>query len=196
MELASIKNSGSVANTQFIQKSQNQIETKPFSQQFDYHLQDVPIHRRKKNFIPDGIILIFCPGIKEFEVYFRKREPIEELRKMIEEKIKISIDNYYVICRHGIIEPGKTLDDYGVCNGDDIVLVEKGAKQAKELQNRQQWIENRQKRRENPSTAPVFPLHSVPKPKPVPVKKRKLQKQNSIEYIEELLKTVKLDNVF
>ena len=80
-------------------------------------------------------------------------------------------------------------------NGDDIVLVEKGAKHAKELQNRQQWIENREKRRQNPSTAPVFPLHNVPKPKPRPVKKRKLQKQNSIEYIEEFLKGVKLDHV-
>ena len=89
MDLASYQSSDSLTGTHMIQKSQNQIETKPFSQQFDYHLQDVPIQRRKKNFIPDGIILIFCPGIKEFEVYYRKREPIEELRQMIEEKIKI-----------------------------------------------------------------------------------------------------------
>ena len=72
-------------------------DAKPFSQQFDFHLADVPIQRRKTNFIPAGIVSIYFPGIPEFEIYFRNREPVEELRKEIEDKIQISISNYYVV---------------------------------------------------------------------------------------------------
>ena len=196
MNLSSIKASNSMAMFQLLQtKSQNQIESKPFSQQFDYHLADVPIHRKKRVFVPDGIILVFCPGIREFEVYFRKRAPVEELRKSIEEKIKMSTDKYYIVSKRGVIEPGRTLDDYGISNGDNVVLVEKGVSHNKEIENRNQWIANREKRRENPSTAPIFPLHPIKKPKPTPVKKRKIQKQSSLEAIEDILKSVKLDGL-
>ena len=172
----------------------NNIEQKPFSQQFDYHLADVPIRRRKAPFVQIGVVVVFFPGISEFEVAFRNREPVEELREAIEEKIGVSIKNYYVVCKKGIIDDGRTLDDFGIENGSNIVLVEKGISSSDRISINKQWIKNRKFRRENPTAKLTFPIQPRQKPKPKKVK-RKIQEKTSLDAIDSYLKSVKIEKL-
>jgi hypothetical protein len=197
MKISSLSSSGSFymgSKSMWGSSSLNPMLQKPFSQQFDFQLSDIPIRRRKQSFVPVGVVIVFFPGIPDFEVTYRDRQPVEELREAIEEKIRVSIKDYYVVCDKGIIPDGSTLDDYRIEPNSCIVLIEKGKKISERSLAMKQWIENRKYRRNNPSAKLVFPVQPVPKPKPKRVN-RKIREKTSIDEIDTFLRSVKIENL-
>lgn len=168
---------------------------KPQNDHLELIINPPPIVRRKKPFKPVGIVVVFFPGIPEFEVYYQNREPVEDFRKMVESKINISTEPYYVVSPHGIIKPGSTLDDYGIQNGTTILFVEKGIRNAQTMHYRDFWLKTHKERTLNPNMKIVFPSTTRDKPKPTPVKKRRAQEQTSVDALQSLLKSVNLDLV-
>ena len=154
-------------------------------------LADVPIQRKRVVYSSIGFVIVFFPEITEFEVSIRARQPIEELRASIEEKICISIKNYYVVCKKGIVKDGHTIDDYGIEQGSDILLIEKNAKNSEHSLAMKQWIKNREFRRSNPTSKIIFPLQPADKPKPKKVKRQMLESA-TIDELDAYLKSVKL----
>ncbi|EAY19079.1 hypothetical protein TVAG_189700 [Trichomonas vaginalis G3] len=168
---------------------------KPQNDHLELIINPPPIVRRKKPFKPIGIVVVFFPGIPEFEVYFQNREPVEEFRQTIESKIGISTEPYYIVSPKGIIKPGHTLDDYCVTDGTTILFVEKGIRHAEAIESRDFWLKTHKERTINPNMKIVFPNTTREKPKPKPVKKRKAQEQTTVDALQSFLKSVNLDFV-
>lgn len=118
----------------------------PFSQQFNYHLQDLAIVRRSQPLKPDGTVKVRLPDITSVNVEFNLRESIESFRERLQDvlKGKINVSQYYIVSRHGTIEDGMTLDECYVTPGSNLLLIRKGIKDKQQLANRRFWIKSRE----------------------------------------------------
>lgn len=118
----------------------------PFSQQFNYHLQDVAIVRRYQPLKPDGSLRVHLPNISSVEIEFNLRESIETFRERLQERLKnkINVSQYYIVSPHGTIEDGMTLDECFVTPGSNLLLIRKGIKDRQQLANRRFWIKSRE----------------------------------------------------
>lgn len=142
----------------------------PFSQQFNYHLQDLAIVRRAQPLKPDGKVRVHLPNITSIEIEFNLRESIESFRERLQEhlKDKINVSQYYIVSRHGTIEDGMSLDECFVTPDSNLLLIRKGIKDRQQLANRRFWIKSREmKNRGEPrplsqtSTLPKLRKHRV-----------------------------------
>lgn len=146
------------------QSHQQSNQEAPFSQQFNYHLQDIAIVRRSRPLKPDGKVCVHLPNISSIEVEFNLRESIESFRERLQEQLngKINISQYYIVSPHGTIEEGMTLDECFVTPGSNLLLIRKGIKNRQQLANRRFWIKSREmKNRGEPR--PLSQASTLPK---------------------------------
>jgi hypothetical protein len=117
----------------------------PFAQQFNYHLQDLPIVRRSQPPKPDGRLAVHLPDLSSVEVEYNRRETIENFRARIQVAAPgLRISDYYVVSRHGLIADGMTLDEYFLTPGSDLVLIRKGIGTRQQLISRRFWLKSRE----------------------------------------------------
>lgn len=118
----------------------------PFAQQFNYHLQDLAIVRRKQNLKPDGTVQVHLPNITSVSVEYNRRETVEVFRERLQELIpEFKVKDYYLVTPRGAIEDGMTLDEYSLTPGIDILLIRKGIKNRQQLKNRRFWLQSRER---------------------------------------------------
>ena len=119
-------------------------EQTPGQQQINFHLQDVEIVRRKYVPKPDGTLKVHLPNISSVDVEFKRRESVEEFRERLQESLPdFDVSKYYLVCAKGTIDDGKTLDEYFLTPGADVLLVRKGIKNRQQLANRRFWLRSR-----------------------------------------------------
>ena len=128
-------------------------DTKPFYQQFDYHLQDVPIQRRATTRPPTGQVLVHFGDLAPFPVDFWARESVAEFRKRVEQVSNLPMKHYTIACRHGTMTDDKSVDDYSLQDKSAVVIFEKGCERAMHIKARDGWIKSRQTR--NRGSLPV-----------------------------------------
>lgn len=118
----------------------------PFAQQFNYHLQDLAIVRRKQNSKPDGTVKVHLPNITSIRVEYNRRETVEVFRERLQGLIPdFRVKDYYLVTPRGAIEDGMTLDEYSLVPGIDILMIRKGVKNRQQLKNRRFWLQSREK---------------------------------------------------
>lgn len=124
----------------------NNGQETPFAQQFNYHLQDLAIVRRKQNLKPDGTVRVHLPNITCVHVEYNRRETVEIFRERLQELIPdFKVKDYYLVSPRGAIEDGMTLDEYSLTPGIDILMIRKGVKNRQQLKNRRFWLQSREK---------------------------------------------------
>jgi hypothetical protein len=117
----------------------------PFAQQFNYHLQDLPIVRRNQPPRPDGRLIVHLPDFSSVQVEYNRRETIENFRARIQAATPdIRVNDFYVVSRHGLIADGITLDEYFLTPGADLVLIRKGVGSRQQLMSRRFWLRSRE----------------------------------------------------
>jgi hypothetical protein len=137
--------SGSLGSDRSTSASRSTPSDQPFAQQFNYHLQDLPIVRRNLPPKPDGRLAIHLPDLSAVQVEYNRRETIESFRTRIQTAAPgLRIDEYYVVSRHGVIADGMTLDEYFLTPGADLILIRKGVGTRQQLMSRKFWIRSRQ----------------------------------------------------
>ena len=122
-------------------------DAKPFSQQFDYHLHDVPIQRRPIAKPPTGQVLVHFGDMQPFPVDFYARESISDFRERIEQISKLPMKNYTIACRNGTMTDDKSIDDYNLSDQSTVVIFEKGCERAMHIKARDGWLKSRQTRK-------------------------------------------------
>lgn len=118
-----LSSSTSVASVSRAQPEATPQSEVRFAQLFNYHLSGVEAAPRKLAFRPDGCLKIHTPLGKCYDVEFSKREPVETLRERISGATGVNAKEYHLTSQRGVLEDGKSLDDYELTAGSHIVLI-------------------------------------------------------------------------